>query len=147
MRTLAPRPIVSSYYSLSVSADPNCASQGIQTYLDVSWIIKVDSCASFVPIVIPAGTLLSTHAASCAAQIIDEFYFELRYDICRRGRLRLVDHCGGLLRLDIANAAYCASLIIIIDEASRASTYRFFVVLIESQCRCLLRFARYSNVP
>ena len=59
-----------SYYSSRVSADPNCASQGIQTYLDVSWIIKVDSCASFVPTVIPAGTLLSVGVASCAAQII-----------------------------------------------------------------------------
>ena len=110
MRTLAPRPIVSSYYSLRVSADPNCASQGIQTYLDVSWIIKADSCASFVPSVVPAGTSLSVDAASCAARIIDEACYESRPEICGRGLLCLGDHCGGLLRLDIANAAYCASL-------------------------------------
>ena len=102
----------SSYYSSRVSADLYCACKGIQTYLDGSKIIKVDSCASFVPTVIPAGTLLSVGAASCAAQIIDENSNKLRTDICGRGLLRLVDHCGGLLRLDIANAAFCASILL-----------------------------------
>ena len=102
--------LVSAYYSSKVSADPNYASQGIQTYLDVSWIIKVDSCASFDPTVIPAGTMLSAHAASCAAQIIDENSNKLRTDICGRGLLRLVEHGGGLLRRDLAYAAFCASI-------------------------------------
>ena len=72
---------------------------------------------------IHAGTALSVDAASCAARIIDEDSYELRPDMCGRGLLCLVDHCGGLLLLDIAIAACCAALII--DEDSCASTCRY----------------------
>ena len=141
--------VISYHYSSRVSADAYCIPQGIQTYFDGSKIIKDRGrlrlfCSDYM---IPAGTLLSVGAASCAAQIIDEHSYELRTDIFGRGLLRLVDHCGGLLRLDIANAANCASLIVSIDEDSCASTYRFFVLLVECQCGSQLRFARYSDVP
>ena len=56
--------IVSSYYSSKVSADAYCVLQGIQTYSDVSWVIREDSCASFVSNAIPVGTSLSVDAAS-----------------------------------------------------------------------------------
>ena len=72
---------------------------------------------------IHAGPSRSVDAASCAAQIIDEHSYELRTDIFGRGLLRLVDHCGGILRLDIARAAYCA--VLIIDEDPCASTCRY----------------------
>ena len=85
--------------------------------------MNADSCASFVSNAIPAGTSLSVDAASCAARIINGRSYELRYDMCRRGLLRLVDHCGGLLRLDIAIAACCA--VLIIDEDPCASTCRY----------------------
>ena len=91
----------------------------------MSTIIKEDSCASFVSnmIHVAASTSLSVNAASCAARIIDEDSYELRTDICGRGPLCLVDHCGGLLRLGIAHAAYCAALLI--GEDSCASTCRY----------------------
>ena len=72
---------------------------------------------------IHAGTSLSIDAASRAARIIDEDSCELRPDICERGLLCLVDQRGGLLRLDIATVADCASLIF--DEDSCASTCRY----------------------
>ena len=115
--------VVSSYYPSRVSADLYCAShcQGLQTYSDGSKTIKEDSCASSVSNVIHAGPSRSVDAASCAARIIDEDSYELRTVISGRGLLRLVDQCGGLLRLDIANAANCASLIVSIDEDSCTS--------------------------
>ena len=67
---------------------------------------------------IHAGPSRSVDAASCAARIIDEDSYELRTVISGRGLLRLVDQCGGLLRLDIANAANYASLIIVEDPSS-----------------------------
>ena len=115
--------LVSSHYSSRVSADLYCASKGIQTYLDGSKIIREDSRTSSVPTVIPEGPSRSVDAASCAARIIDEDSYELHPDICERGLLCLVDHCGGLLRLDIATVADCASLIF--GEDSCASTCRY----------------------
>ena len=75
----------------------------------------------FVSNMIHAGTSLSVDAASCAARRIDEDSYELRPDMsqCGRGLLCLVDHCGGLLRLDSAIAACYAALIV--DEDSCAS--------------------------
>ena len=68
---------------------------------------------------IHAGPSRSVDAASCAARIIDENFNELRPEIYGRGLLCLVDHCGGLLRLDSAIAACYAALIV--DEDSCAS--------------------------
>ena len=70
-----------------------------------AWFLQVPRCTS-------------VDAASCAARIIDEDSYELRTVISGRGLLRLVDQCGGLLRLDIANAANYASLIIVEDPSS-----------------------------
>ena len=69
-------------------------------YSNVFRIIVEDSCASFVPSTLHAGISLSVDAASCA----DEDSCKLRPDICGPGLLclRVVDHHGGLLRLDLS---------------------------------------------
>ena len=113
-----------------VNADAYCALQGIRTYLAVSWSIREDSCASFVLTAIPEGTSLSVDAASCAALTIDEACYELRTDICKRGLLCLVHHCEGLLRLDIATTAYCASLKIGEDSCASTCPYHWTGLLL-----------------